>query len=330
MNLAVEYFLRYLKVERNASNHTIEAYQRDILQFFSFAHRDTSVSDDASSDEVLQTTEPLTIRLWLGTLMEQGLGRASIARKAASLRSFFKYCHQRGIIEKNPAQLLIIPKQAKRIPTVISKSEMDNLLDKTVDDSAWATQENAMLELFYSTGIRLSELTALNLHDVDLKQRQIRVLGKGQKQRIIPIGEKARDSLTQHLSSRSELIGVSAENISEDDVQALFLTKRGKRMYSRLVQKLVKKRIDEVSEVTKQSPHVLRHSFATHMLNAGADIRLIKEFLGHSSLAATQIYTHTGVEHLKKIHEQSHPRAKNSSQSEQQKQLPETNNGDRL
>jgi len=304
METVIDHFLRYLRVERNASEHTIEAYRRDIDQFFLFACPDTD-----HIDKSIQSTDTLTIRLWLGTLMEEGLSRATIARKAAALRSFFKYAFRRGHIDQNPAQVLIIPKQSKRIPTVVSEPDLQRLLEQTSDGTSWMNQENAILELFYSTGIRLSELTSLNLEHLDLFQQQLLVMGKGKKQRMVPFGKKAYQALQIHLSTREELLSESDEE-STQEYEALFLTKKGNRMYPRLVQKMVQGRINAVSEVNKKSPHVLRHSFATHMLNAGADIRLIKEFLGHSSLAATQVYTHTGVDHLKRIHQQAHPRAK--------------------
>lgn len=330
MDSALEHFLRYLKVERNASEHTIEAYRRDILQFQGFVEQDQAKPGTDGVEDRLSTTTPLMIRLWLGTLLEHGLERASVARKAASVRSFFKYSHRRGFVDHNPAQLLIIPKQAKRIPTVVSENEIDQLLNTAGDGTAWNNQEIAILELFYATGIRLSELITLNLDDLDLQQRQISVIGKGQKQRIVPFGATAYEAISRHLATRNELLGTEKSENKNDDEHAVFLTKKGKRIYPRLVQKLVNERLNEVSETNKKSPHVLRHSFATHMLNAGADIRLIKEFLGHSSLAATQVYTHTGVEHLKKIHEQSHPRAKAMERSSHQGHITKTENGDTL
>lgn len=304
METVINHFLRYLRVERNASEHTIEAYERDLDQFFRFA-----APNEDHLDLSIQNTDSITIRVWIGTLLEQGMSRASIARKAAALRSFFKYAFRRGHIEHNPAQILIIPKQPKRIPTVVSEPDLQRLLEQTSDGTAWMNQENALIELFYSTGIRLSELTGLNIDRLDLSQQQIIVMGKGQKQRVVPFGKKASDSLRIHLTTRHELLKGETE-AHHPDSQAVFLTKKGKRIYPRLVQKIVHNRIESVSEINKKSPHVLRHSFATHMLNAGADIRMIKEFLGHSSLAATQVYTHTGVDHLKRIHQQAHPRAK--------------------
>ena len=309
METVINHFLRYLRVERNASEHTIEAYQRDLDQFFRF----TAPNED-QLDLAIQNTDSITIRVWIGTLLEQGMSRASIARKAAALRSFFKYAFRRGHIDHNPAQILIIPKQPKRIPTVVSEPDLQRLLEQTSDGTAWMNQENALIELFYSTGIRLSELTGLNIDSLDMIQKQILVMGKGQKQRVVPFGKKASDSLQLHLTTRHELLQDETA-AHHPDSQAVFLTKKGKRIYPRLVQKIVQNRIEEVSEINRKSPHVLRHSFATHMLNAGADIRMIKEFLGHSSLAATQVYTHTGVDHLKRIHQQAHPRAKHEKSS---------------
>jgi len=184
------------------------------------------------------------------------------------------------------------------------------MMDFATDEDPVTVQERAILELFYSTGIRLSELTNLNIADLDLSQKQLTVFGKGSKQRIIPIGQKALQALQKHLSIRTELFTNETGN---GDKNALFLSTGGKRIYPRMVQRIIKKYLLKVSEVTQKSPHTLRHSFATHMLDAGADIRLIKEFLGHANLASTQVYTHTSVERLQKIYSQAHPRAENKS-----------------
>lgn len=298
-------YLKYLDIERNASPHTITSYGNDISQFLTFCSQHFEKDEDAVS---LEEIDRLTIRLWLGELAENDMGKSTIARKVAAVRSFFKYCFKRGFVEKNPAHLLIVPKKDKQLPKTVNKEDINRMMDLADDDNPRSRQDRAMLELFYSTGIRLSELVQLNLNDIDFDQRQILVSGKGAKQRIVPMGEKAIHALEAHLDGRPELFGNKTD---QDARQAVFLAAHGQRIYPRAVQRIVKDYLQRTSEVTQKSPHVLRHSFATHLLDQGADIRVIKEFLGHANLAATQVYTHTSVERLKNVYEGAHPRAKN-------------------
>lgn len=307
MKELIEKYLKYLKIERNSSDHTITSYRNDLTQLLDFTAR--HFEKDADSVEVSEM-DRLTIRLWLGELTEEGMARNTIARKVAAVRSFFKYCYKRSYITKNPAHLLIIPKKEKRLPKIVQAGEINEMMELAGDSDPAAIQERAILELFYSTGIRLSELTNLNVKDIQVHQHQLTVLGKGSKQRIVPLGDKALDAVKNHLQTRSELF---TEKSSNEAKNALFLSAGGDRIYPRMVQRIIKKYLLKVSEVTQKSPHTLRHSFATHMLDAGADIRLIKEFLGHANLASTQIYTHTSVERLQKIYSQAHPRAENKS-----------------
>jgi len=236
------------------------------------------------------------------------MARNSIARKVASIRSFFKYCYKRGYITKNPAHLLIVPKKEKRLPSTVQIEEITRMMDLADGDSPAEKQNRAILELFYSTGIRLSELTELNVKDLNIKQKQVHVTGKGNKQRIIPLGTHAINACKAHLENRDQLFG---KNTERDNRNALFISPTGKRAYPRMIQRIVKNYFELASESSKKSPHVLRHSFATHLLDAGADIRMIKELLGHANLSATQIYTHTSVERLKKVYDNAHPRAEN-------------------
>ena len=301
MTELISKYLQYLKIERNASAHTIKSYGNDLSQLLDFTTRE-------NNQESVQVHEidRLTIRLWLGELSENGMARNTIARKVASVRSFFKYCFKRGYVKKNPAHLLIVPKKEQRLPKIVRLTDIETMMNLADGDEPRQIQEKAILELFYSTGMRLSELTSLNITDLDLKQRQITVFGKGNKQRTIPLGNKALEACNRHLQTRKKLL---TSKSNPDAKTALFIAPEGGRMYPRKVQRIVKDYFLKVSEVTQKSPHTLRHSFATHMLDAGADIRMIKEFLGHANLASTQVYTHTSVERLKKVYSQAHPRA---------------------
>lgn len=307
MKKAIDKYLRYLKIERNASEHTIISYQNDLGQFLTFCaqHFDTT-----EKNVDITTIERLTIRLWLGELSERGLAKSSIARKVAAVRSFFKYCFKRGIVEQNPAHLLIVPKKDQPLPKTANAEDLNRMMELAKGNSAESAQNRAILELLYGTGIRLSELVNLNEEDINFKLNQIKVLGKGAKQRIVPFGKQAANALRNHLKTKPMLYG---ERTGTDARKAVFIAASGQRLYARAVQRIVKDYLQRASEVTQKSPHVLRHSFATHLLDKGADIRVIKELLGHASLAATQVYTHTSVERLKNVYELAHPRAKNKS-----------------
>lgn len=304
MKVLIEKYLKYLSVERNASEHTIISYRNDLETFLKFTADVEQISTDAVD---LSSISRLSIRLWLGDLSEQGMAKSTIARKVAALRSFFKYCFKRGHIEKNPAHLLVVPKKDKSLPKTATVEDIERMMDAVNTETTRGLQNRAILELFYGTGMRLSELTGLNLSDIDLKQNQVTVKGKGNKQRIIPLGKTVSGILKDFIEKRPELYG---DRTDADAKKALFIAASGQRIYDRAVGLIVEKYFKMTSEVTQKSPHVLRHSFATHMLDNGADIRIIKEFLGHANLAATQVYTHTSIERLKNVYEQAHPRAK--------------------
>ncbi len=305
MKVIIEKYLKYLAVEKNASPHTITSYGNDLTSFLEFcAQHEESDPEKISVHSITR----LTIRLWLGELSEKGMAKSSIARKVATLRSFFKYCFKRGHIDKNPAQLLVVPKKDRTLPKTVNSADIERMMESVNTDTPSGRQDKALLELFYGTGIRLSELINLNFEQVDFRNKQVNVTGKGNKQRIIPLGNKAISALEDHLESREKLFGSQTDS---DAVKGIFHSAHGQRMYARNAQRIVEKYLTKTSEVTQKSPHVLRHSFATHMLDNGADIRIIKEFLGHANLAATQIYTHTSVERLKSVYENAHPRAKN-------------------
>lgn len=296
-------YLQFQKIERNASVHTLSSYEVDLRQFTEFASAELQTdSDQLESISV----DRLLIRLWLGELSEQGMKRSTIARKVAALRSFFNYLHSRGYIDQNPAHLLLIPKKEKRLPKTVSATEIEQMMDLCDLTDMEGIQDRAILELFYSTGIRLSELTSLDVTDLNLTQNLVTVFGKGKKERTVPLGSRAVNALKCQLENRIRLLTQKSDT---DAKKALFLTSSGSRIYPRKVQRLVRDYLMRVSESTRKSPHTLRHSFATHMLDAGADIRVIKEFLGHTTLSSTQIYTHTSMERLKQVYKQAHPRA---------------------
>lgn len=304
MKSLIEKYLKYLSVERNSSRHTIISYENDLSSFLQFTAETEGIEEEKV--DISRITR-LSIRLWLGQLSEDGLAKTSIARKVAALRSFFKYCFKRGHIDKNPAHLLVVPKKEQTLPKTATVEDIERMMEAVDTDNLRGLQDRAILELFYGTGMRLSELTGLNLTDIDLNQNQVTVKGKGNKQRIIPLGKTVANILKEFIKQRPELFGKKTDG---DAKKALFLAASGQRIYDRAVRYMVEKYLKKTSEVTQKSPHVLRHSFATHMLDNGADIRIIKEFLGHANLAATQVYTHTSIDRLKNVYEQAHPRAK--------------------
>lgn len=296
-------FINYLQIERNASPKTREAYERDIIQFLQFCCKEWSI-DEQGFD--YNRMDRLAIRLWLGSLMKSGLAKSTLARKTASLRSFLKFLFKRGLISYNPAHLLMNPKKEHRLPVSIRPEEITLLMESVQIESVNGKRDLAILELLYSTGIRLNELICLDINDINLSRKRVKVTGKGAKERVVPFGDPAMQAVSNYLKERILLVN---RKTNLEDQKALFLTDSGKRMYPRFVQRKVSQYLSQVSEASKKSPHVIRHSFATHLLERGAGIRVIKELLGHRDLAATQIYTGTSVEHLRMEYLKAHPRA---------------------
>jgi integrase/recombinase XerC len=301
MQAAVTTYLRYLEQERGFSTHTIASYREDLRQFSEFVHRHF-----ARQSISLQDIDRSVIRLFLGDMLERRFAKSSIARKLACLKSFFRYLHATHVIAHNPAGNVASPKLDKRLPRVLDEESAARLMEQPDRSSVVGLRDAAILELFYSTGIRLSELIGLRLIDVDLHNDTIKVLGKGAKERIVPVGRHAKAAVKAYIAARNQLIPSSCAGAETPEV---FLTVRGKPMQPKGVNVLVRRYISIISEIEKRSPHVLRHSFATHLLNRGADLNAVKELLGHASLSTTQIYTHVSIERLKKIYAQAHPKA---------------------
>ena len=293
---SLDKFLNYLREERRYSGYTLEAYENDLAQFIEFLEeKNYQVSPNQADADSIKT--------FVEELFVSGLAKRSIARKLSAIKSFFLYLKRIGDIKANPAAGVTAPKLDKKLPTVLSEREMQKVFDQIRSDEFDSVWDKAILEMFYGCGVRLSELVEIKLKQIFLSGDYIRVLGKGNKERIIPIGGNLKTALTVYLTKRSKLDQLL-------DAQTVFVDKNGFPIKRESVQQLIKKYLSRVSEQEHLSPHVLRHSFATHLLDRGADLLAVKELLGHSSLSTTQIYTHVSVDRLKNIYKQAHPRSK--------------------
>lgn len=304
---ALDDFLRYLTSVRGLSPRTAQAYASDVQQFVHFlAARlgEARAFDFAAVDYRM-------VRGWVAQLRAAHYARNTIARRLASLRSFFRYLVNEGILQSNPAELVGMPSQPRRLPEVLYPADLQRLLQAPGDDSPLALRDKAILEFLYATGVRVSELAALNLSDIDLDRRTATVMGKGNKERIVFFGAPAERALRRYLAhGRPHLL---ARSPAAGAQPALFLNCRGGRLSCRGIQRMVRKWVLEAAIGQRVSPHVLRHTFATHLLDNGADLRAIQELLGHSSVATTQIYTHVSAERLRHSYEQAHPLARTSA-----------------
>lgn len=296
----IQAYLRYLESERNYSPHTISSYEDDLLQFYGFLKNTIS-----STSLDLTKVNRNMFRLFLGNLLELGFSKRSIARKLASLRSFFKYLVKVKVILHNPVLNIVVPRLPKKLPLFMDEHSVERLMNLPDTTNVFGLRDKALLELLYSTGIRLNELINLRMKDIDFNNETIKVIGKGSKQRIVPFGRKAKDAMKQYLVSRNKLI---PSRTNGDSIDAFFLSNRGLRLYPKVVYRIVSKYINAVSEIERKSPHILRHTFATHLLSRGADLRAVKELLGHESLSTTQLYTHVTIDRLKRIYQQAHPK----------------------
>ncbi|HJU65373.1 MAG TPA: tyrosine recombinase XerC [Gemmatimonadaceae bacterium] len=298
-------FLEHLEKERNDSPHTLRAYRRDLEDFVQFLGGYYGTAEWSWGG-----VDRLAIRGFMGHLARRGLAKRSIARTLSAVRSFYRYLHRNEQVEANPARSVSTPKLEKYLPTYLDRAQID-LLFQTAEVRAWEgrfvdVRNAAILELFYSTGMRLSELCGINRQDLDLVSQQVKVRGKGRKERIVPVGDHAALALRNYEAKRDDLIRQIGQRA---DRTAFFLGRTGKRIGVRAVQGAVKGLLDRVDEAAGLSVHSLRHTFATHLLDAGADLRAVQELLGHASISTTQIYTHTSVERLKEVYRKSHPRA---------------------
>ena len=289
-------FLDSLKFEKRYSPHTIRSYQDDLTQFSQFLEK------EFDSPELPEISAPV-VRSWLAHLKEGGLTAKSINRKISSLKSFFKHTMRMGVLGATPMMNIVSPKTSKRLPTYIEQRDMDVLLHEVAfADDLQGRTEKLIIQLFYSTGMRLSEMVNLQERQVDPHYKTVRVLGKGNKERIIPVGEE----LLRQIETYRQL---KKQELEPAGHPYLLVDKKGKQLYHKAVYLIVKKYLQQVSTLHKKSPHVLRHTFATHLTNNGADLNAVKELLGHSSLAATQVYTHNSIEKLKQIHQKAHPKS---------------------
>jgi len=297
----VDDYLEHLEKERQVSPHTVTAYRRDLEAFVEFCGR--HYGGDWSWDSI----ERLGLRGFLGELQRRGLAKRSAARALSALRSFYRYLQTQHGYTVNPAARTRIPKLDKRLPTHLERSQTDALFadaeSAAQSGDFGALRDMAMLELFYSSGLRLAELAGLDLPDLDLLSDQVKVKGKGRKERIVPVGSPAIRVLRRYLERRSDYAGRSA-----GDRRAVFINQRGGRLSPRSIQRSMHRLFDAIN-ADGMRVHSLRHTFATHLLDGGADLRAVQELLGHASLSTTQIYTHTSVERLKKVYHQAHPRA---------------------
>jgi len=289
MDRAASSFLEYLAVERGASPHTLRSYRTDLTEFSRF------LAEEAVGG--LAEADSRAVRAYLARLHQRRLSKATVARKLAAVRSCFRFMARRGVVEGNPARQVRSPRLGRRLPSFLPKDETTQLLDAAPGPGAAGARDRALVELLYASGLRVAEGCGLDLDDVDEARRTVRVLGKGDKERVVPVGETALEALAAHLALRGRQRG------------PLFQNGRGGRLTTRSARRIVKRMARRAGIAQRVTPHTLRHSFATHMLGEGADLRLIQELLGHSRLSTTQRYTHVSAEHLMKVYDAAHPRA---------------------
>ncbi|HEX6065697.1 MAG TPA: tyrosine recombinase XerC [Longimicrobiales bacterium] len=298
---SINVFLRELADGRQLSTHTVAAYRRDLSELAEFL--DTYFQTD---DWPWSRVDRNALRRFMGKLAEQHLSRRTIARRLSAVRTFFKFLHREDLVQANPARTVRSPKLEKTLPQWLSRGDAEKVFtvaeNRAAEGGMRGLRDLAIIELFYSTGMRLSELHGLDMDDVDVISEQVKVRGKGRKERIVPLGSSAIMAIRRYELRRGEVVG-------RGDRGAVFINQSGKRLSRRQIQEIVRKAVESGAAEAGMSPHALRHSFATHLLDAGADLLAVKELLGHASLSTTSIYTHTSKERLKKVYQQAHPRA---------------------
>jgi integrase/recombinase XerC len=297
MNLdnLIEKFLEYCKIEKNFSQLTIKTYSIALNDFVNY------LEAEYQNIPKIEEIESNDIRPFLGYLNDKGLKRNSLRLKIAAVKSFFKFCKRKNHLELNPASSVSTPKKAKKLPNYLTEIEVSKLLEKLNTNIPIDIRNGALIEIIYSCGLRISEALQLNVSSIDKSSLLLKVIGKGDKERVIPIGRKAITKINQYLNIRAEICQTS-------DI-ALFINKKGKRLQAKDAYNAIHKAMLGITEIKQKSPHTLRHSFATHLLDNGADIRSVSEMLGHASLSTTQIYTHISIERLKNAYKQAHPKA---------------------
>lgn len=288
-------FLNHIKLQKGDSFHTLRAYKNDLEEFFNFAKVEP------------EKVEPIVIRGFISEQILKGKSKTTVARKLSTLRSFFSYLYSEGFIKINPAKVVSSVKIKRALPKFLTVDDAFKLVEAPSEDKFTVQRDKAILELFYSSGIRVSELCGLNLEDLDLKEGLIKVRGKGKKERIVPVGQKAKEALKKYLAIR-QILRIK-KKLSLDETP-LFINNRGQRISDRQVRRIVEKYAKFIGVLEKIGPHTLRHTFASHLLMEGADLRVIQELLGHASLSTTQIYTHVDLKHLIEVYDKSHPLSK--------------------
>jgi len=314
MTAHLKAFLQYLALNRNLSAHTVRAYDSDLTQFLAYA---AAAAGCRVRDLSPGQLDRLALRGFLGDLHKQGLSRATAARKLAAARTFLRYLRREEVIDDDPGALVATPKRDVRMPAHLSEDEMSALIDAPGGTTALVTRDRAILELFYASGLRLSELAGLDVDDVNLGAKMVRVLGKGGKERIVPFNASAARALREYLKARDAIVHGQERPDGQDrrdrkssrPRDPLFVNYRGGRLTTRSVDRLVRRYVAASSARMGISPHALRHSFATHLLQRGADLRVIQELLGHARLSTTQRYTHVNAAQLLEVYKKSHPRA---------------------
>ena len=291
-----ESFIKYLQFERRYSLNTIRAYNNDLSQFFQYTNEQYGHQDILKMDHK-------GIRNWMISLMDNNISARTVNRKITTLKSFYKFLMREGILDSSPMDKILSPRQSKKLPEFVEVEKMNELLDKfEFGDEFQGMRNRLIIELLYATGMRRAELIQITDQDLDLQKLTVKVLGKRNKERLIPFTKELKQNIEQYIISRNTFL-------EKQETDYLFVTDRGQKIYEKFVYRVVRKHLELITTIEKKSPHILRHTFATHMLNRGADLNAIKELLGHANLSATQIYTHNTFEKLKQIYKQAHPRA---------------------